>query len=343
MSYAALPVLRTPRLTLRPLTNLDADAIVEGIGNYDVSRWLGQVPYPYERSDAEWFINRVHDENRLVWGICDETGLRGVIGIEEEFGYWLARPAWRQGYGFEAARAVVEYWFSDPANGDLETGFFDDNQRSGAILKALGFVLAGRNRRFSRSLNQEMSSSDVVLTRARWESRQGFTLYTPRLTIRPFEDDDAPAMAALAVPEVARNMSTIPAGMTVDSARDYIAASRFRGLPGFRLAVERDGRVIGGLGFGGTPPGIAYFLAPDHWGQGLATEALSALLTEVFERFPVNRIEADHFEDNPASGAVLRKFGFAPTGRGMGQSKARLEPAPVITYAVTRETLRVLP
>lgn len=38
MSYAALPVLRTPRLTLRPLTHLDADAIVDGVGNYDVSK-----------------------------------------------------------------------------------------------------------------------------------------------------------------------------------------------------------------------------------------------------------------------------------------------------------------
>ena len=30
-----------------------------------------------------------------------------MAGVEEELGYWLVRPAWSKGYGFEAARAVV--------------------------------------------------------------------------------------------------------------------------------------------------------------------------------------------------------------------------------------------
>lgn len=343
MSYSALPILRTPRLSLQPLRDQDADALVEGIGNFDVSKWLAVVPYPYRRADAVSFISRVREENRLVWGIWDNAGLQGVVGIEQEFGFWLARPVWRRGYGFEAAQAVVGHWFADQANDVLSSGHFTGNARSGEVLRAIGFVETGKGERFARSLNQSVPSSDVVLTRRRWAARQDFTLSTVRLTIRPMERRDAPSLAAMAVPEVARNMSTIPLGMTDDAARAYVDASRFRGLPGFRLAIERDGRMIGGLGFGGTPLGIAYFLAPELWGQGLASEALAAFLPELFERFPVNRIGAEHFEDNPASGAVLRKFGFAETGRGMGHSKARLEPAPVITYAVTREMLRVQP
>ena len=70
---------------------------------------------------------------------------------------------------------------------------------------------------------------------------------------------------------------------------------------------------------------------------------MSAFLPSIFDRFPLSRLEADHFEDNPVSGAILRKFGFEETGRQLGTSKARLEPAPVITYAVTRETLKVQP
>ena len=341
MSYAALPVLRTPRLTLRPLTPLDADAIVDGVGNYDVSRWLGPVPYPYERSDAEWFINRVRDENRPVWGICDHEGLRGAVGIEEDFGYWLARPAWRKGYGFEAARAVVEHWFSDPANGALESGFFDDNARSGEILRAIGFVVSGGSRRFSKSLNQDVSSTEVVLTRARWEGRQGFALYTPRLTIRPMEVGDAAALAGMAMPELARQTGSVAAGWTLDEARDWIAERPWRGCPGFQLAVEREGRVIGALGFGATPLSVMYMLHPAQWGQGLASEALAAFLPELFERFSMTRVCATVFEDNPASRRIMKKFGFSETGRGTGHSKARLEPSPVITYAVTRETLRV--
>ena len=115
----------------------------------------------------------------------------------------------------------------------------------------------------------------------------------------------------------------------------------WRGLPNFTLAILHEGRFAGTVGFGGEPLSIGYFLDPALWGRGLMTEALSAFLPEVFDRFPVNRIVADHFEDNPASGAVLRKLGFAETGRDMVQSQGRLEPAPVITYALTRDSLRV--
>ncbi len=145
----------------------------------------------------------------------------------------------------------------------------------------------------------------------------------------------------MAVPEVARNLMRMREGWSAEDAAEFIATSRWKGYPGFRLAITRNGTCIGGLGFGGTPLGIGYFLAPDHWGQGVATEALSAFIPELFERFPVNRLEADHFEDNPASGHILRKFGFTETGRDMGTSLARLEPAPTITYALHRDGLRV--
>ncbi|NNL35538.1 MAG: GNAT family N-acetyltransferase, partial [Silicimonas sp.] len=246
-------------------------------------------------------------------------------------------------YGFEAARAVVEQWFSVPASGSLESGFYDGNTRSQRILEALGFEKEGEGPRFARALSQQVPGSDMVLTRARWQARQGFRLVTRRLTIRPFRKDDAPALVRMAVPEVARNMSRIPPVWSEAGAVAFIAESAFRGVPGFRLAIEFDGACIGGLGLGGGPVGIAYFLAPEYWGRGLATEAMSAFLPSIFDRFPLSSLEADHFEDNPVSGAILRKFGFEETGRQLGTSKARLEPAPVITYAVTRETLKVQP
>lgn len=341
MSAAALPVLRTPRLTLRPLRPGDADAVADGVGNYDVVRWLGRVPYPYDRSDAEAFIERVGREARRVWAVEDGGGFVGVAGIEEELGYWIVRPAWGRGYGFEAAHSIVSHWFDDPAAGDLASGHYCENDRSRRILQALGFLRTGESPRFARALSQEVMGADLVLTRGRWEARQAFTLTTRRLCIRPFEERDVDALRAMAVPALARNMSRIPLDWSEPEVLEFIAESAFRGVPGFRLAIERDGVCIGGVGLGGDPVGIAYFLAPDHWGQGLATEALSGFLPMVFDRFPLQRLTADHFEDNPASGAILRKLGFRETGRELGTSKARLEPAPVITYALTREGLKV--
>ena len=134
MSYAALPVLRTPRLTLRPLTDQDADAIVDGVGNYDVSRWLGAVPYPYAEEEARSFVEVLEANAPEVWGIEDGTGLVGTISLHERLGYWLSRSVWRKGYGFEACVEVLKHWFSEPQNAEIEAGYFQGNERSGGVL-----------------------------------------------------------------------------------------------------------------------------------------------------------------------------------------------------------------
>lgn len=341
MSYAALPTLRTPRLTLRALTEQDADAIVDGVGNYDVSRWLGVVPYPYDRRDALSFIGEVQDGPKLVWGVEDNSGLIGTVSTEDELGYWFARRVWRKGYGFEAARAAVAHWFDDPSRGDLTSGYFQGNLRSEAVLRSLGFRFVGERTRYAKSLQQEVSSNELCLRRTDWDALQGFTLYTPRLTLRPMERSDAQALLALSAPEVARNVWNIPADWSLGAAEGFVADNVWQGYPGFRLAVVQGQHLAGYVGFGGEPLSVYFALAPDRWGQGVMTEALSAFLPELFRRFPMSQIRANHFVDNDASGKVLRKLGFERTGTDVATSKARLEPAPVITYAVTRETLRV--
>lgn len=341
MSYAALPILRTPRLTLRPLTDQDTDALVAGVGNYDVSRWLAVVPYPYDRDDARAFIAKVQAQDKPFWGIHNADGLIGVVSLDDELAYWIARPAWGQGYGFEAAHAACAHWFSDPDAGDLASGYFDGNERSGRVLRALGFRLKDRITRYARSFQQDVISNQMALERSVWQARQSFTVYTPRLTLRPLCDDDADAFAAMTVPEVTRMLSRLKTGMTRQEVLDDLPRRRWRGYLGFTLGIEHRNSLIGTIGIGGNPAEVGYFLAPEYWGQGLMTEALSGVLPALFERFPLSRIESGHFEDNPASGAILRKFGFEETGRELATSMARLEPAPLITYALERDNLKV--
>jgi RimJ/RimL family protein N-acetyltransferase len=50
---------------------------------------------------------------------------------------------------------------------------------------------------------------------------------------------------------------------------------------------------------------------------------------------PLQRLDAWHFADNPASGAVLRKLGFRATGRtAMRHSPARGEAAASLSYEI---------
>lgn len=77
--------------------------------------------------------------------------------------------------------------------------------------------------------------------------------------------------------------------------------------------IERDGRVIGKAGFYRMPD-IGYILHPDHQGQGLASEALRAVIAHVFARRPADTLTADVDPANAASIRLLERLGFRQTG-----------------------------
>lgn len=51
-----------------------------------------------------------------------------------------------------------------------------------------------------------------------------------------------------------------------------------------------------------------------YWGQGIATEAVAALIAQGFDTLDLNRIYATHFARNPASGRVMQKAGMVFEG-----------------------------
>lgn len=78
--------------------------------------------------------------------------------------------------------------------------------------------------------------------------------------------------------------------------------------------IVRDGQVIGKAGAWRLPE-IGYLLHPDHWGQGLAREALAAFIAHTFRRPGVPRLTADVDPRNAASLRLLARLGFHETGR----------------------------
>ena len=142
---------------------------------------------------------------------------------------------------------------------------------------------------------------------------------TDRLLLRPGWAEDAPALArAIADEAIVRNLATAPWPYGEAEAEAFLAAPRDPALPTF-LITERTAaapRLIGACGFGRRPSGaieLGYWIARRHWNQGFATEAGRALI-EIARTLGLDRLEASHFTDNPASGRVLEKLGFVATG-----------------------------
>ena len=59
---------------------------------------------------------------------------------------------------------------------------------------------------------------------------------------------------------------------------------------------------------------VGYNVSRSYWGKGIMTEALKAVITYLFEEIGINRIEARHNTENPASGRVMEKAGMKLEG-----------------------------
>jgi RimJ/RimL family protein N-acetyltransferase len=335
--------LATARLILRPLSPEDAGPLAAALNDLAVSRWLSVVPYPYAVADAHWFIAEGQGGLGQTWAIEDAAGLAGVMGLGRELGYWLAPRAQGRGYATEAARAVLAAHFADAAAGPVRSAHFDGNARSAGVLRKLGFGTAGFRVVVPKSTGVSVLSRHVRLTREDYARANPFEVETPRLRIAPLDPDrDWRDLARIGGQDgVARMMSSVPSPWAQGVVRDWIAAGAWRGHVGFRLGLWlRGGPMIGSLGLGGQPVSVGYFLDPDHWGRGYATEAMQAFLAQAIPRFDLTEVVADHFADNPASGAVLRKLGFVAVGHGTGESAARQAPAANVHYRLQKPYLR---
>jgi RimJ/RimL family protein N-acetyltransferase len=149
---------------------------------------------------------------------------------------------------------------------------------------------------------------------------------TPRLTLRPGWPEDAPALArAIGHEAVVRNLARAPWPYALGDAESFLSLPRGAHQPCF-LICERGGahRLIGGVELmrDGDAWELGYWLAPDVWGRGYATEAAGAVLN-MAPALGIVRVTSRHYHDNPASARVLHKLGFRETGRARVSSLAR--------------------
>ena len=165
-----------------------------------------------------------------------------------------------------------------------------------------------------------------------------------RLLLRPAWPEDWQAVhAAIADEGIVRNLATAPWPYSAADARAWCALPFTPEAPRFVITLADSGEVIGCIGIGPLPPEegggdgtmeLGYWIARPHWGRGYAGEAARAMV-EIARACGHPRIVASHFLDNPASGRVLRKIGFLPTGRVAPRaSRARGGEAPCKLFSL---------
>lgn len=151
--------LATDRLILRPLDRGDIDSIVEHVNDWDVARFTSSIPYPYDRKMAEDFV-AAHEaemsETNRVFVITrkSDSQLVGCIGlmphhdaagkeIGVEFGYWLGKAFWRQGFATEAVGRLARFIFETTKVPEIWASVVPINDASAKVLDKNGFVVVG--------------------------------------------------------------------------------------------------------------------------------------------------------------------------------------------------------
>ena len=163
---------------------------------------------------------------------------------------------------------------------------------------------------------------------------------TERLFLRPaWPEDWEGVLGGIADERVAMNLARVPWPYAAEDARSFVAREQDPAHPTLLIIEPASGRTVGCVGLGAkTDPGhaaeLGYWLARSFWGRGYATEAARGLLE--FARLLGHRmVAAGHFVDNPASGRVLRKLGFQPTGETRERfSCARGREVPSLEYVL---------
>jgi [ribosomal protein S5]-alanine N-acetyltransferase len=149
------------------------------------------------------------------------------------------------------------------------------------------------------------------------------TLQTPRLILRPFHLEDAVTVQSLAgTREVARFTLSVPHpyedGMAEAWIERHEAECIEKQLFNFAITLRDSGELCGAMSLGLAPRAqraeIGYWLGVPFWGQGYCTEAARAVVNYGFDALELNRIYANHFATNPASGRVMQKIGMRHEG-----------------------------
>lgn len=166
-------------------------------------------------------------------------------------------------------------------------------------------------------------------------------LMTARLSLRRRTAEDAEALFATMSDAAAMHWWSRPPFASVEALRAHFADER----PNWRAwAVTRTGddRAIGFVAAGMRRPGvveIGYLFARDTWGSGMATEAVSRVLTHLFAEGQ-RRVFADTDPDNTHSIRMLERLGFTLEGRLRGEWETHIGVRDTLLYGLLKDEWR---
>lgn len=145
---------------------------------------------------------------------------------------------------------------------------------------------------------------------------------TERILLRPWRDSDAEALFKYASdPVVGSRAGWLPHKNVEESLE--IIRTVFHNDTTWAIMLKATDEPIGCIGYGPctldlpareNEPLVGYWEGKPYWNQGICTEALQMVTAHIRESTDIRSLISSHYIDNLASGQVMLKCGFVPTG-----------------------------
>ena len=173
---ARFSILETERLTLRRPTLADVKAIAHLANNRRVAENTRRLPHPYSQAHAVEFVRTTAASREMVFLIEHDDTPIGLVGInrstpgKSELGYWLGVEHWGQGFGTEAARGAIDFFFDELGENHLYAAARVTNPASRNVLEKCGFQWGGVELHRFEALGSSTPVDRFRLSRGVWSS-----------------------------------------------------------------------------------------------------------------------------------------------------------------------------
>ena len=165
-------------------------------------------------------------------------------------------------------------------------------------------------------------------------------LATERLSLRRPNTDDVDAIVGIVGDwDVARRLGRVPHPYGPADAHfflEHVVPAEWV----WAVTLQGADTLVGTIGLtqeeNADTAELGYWLSPAYWGQGITTEAARAIVSYGFGGLGLSVLTSGYFEDNPASGQVLRKLGFVEAGRAMRPCLAAGGDVPAVRMKLPR-------
>lgn len=185
LNHRGTQTLKTERLTLRRFYVSDAQAMFENWANDErVARFLTWTPHTSPKETKKilrkWCMG-YRKANMYNWAIEYQgkpIGGINVVKINErsevaEIGYCIGFDYWNKGVMTEAAKAVIDYLFTEVGVNRVEIRHAVKNPGSGKVAQKCGLTLEGTKReKFKSNSGEFLDIAEYGIIRKEWQKQQ---------------------------------------------------------------------------------------------------------------------------------------------------------------------------